>query len=516
LSGMFELVSWLGIYDTLWSLTLSYMILTLPFTTWVLTTFMRELPKELEEAALVDGAKPLTIITRVFMPLLWPALATTGLLAFISAWNEFLFAITFTLSHERRTGPVAVAAPRGGSEGIEEEFRVRCRAQEGRQGVRRHQGDPGCGPRYRSRRVRGLRRTIGMRKVHVAAPDRGAGGHHLRRAVHRQGAGQQRVTVAARHRDGVPVVRALSAHDGVREPRLRAQARQGGQGGDRQAGPGGGPHPPDRSPARPQAEGPLGRPAPAGGDRARHPPRAEGVPLRRAPLEPGRRAAGADPPGDRPAQGPAGRHHDLRDPRPGRGHDPGRSDRGAEPGPGRAGGKPARAVHAPAERLRRRVHRLAQDEPAQGNRGFGRDWIDDGASAGRHAGSGAPGPGPAWRPIRGGGDPGNPSRGRGSADQRDREGFRPRAGGGAARLGELPLRPNGRRADGGGAPGAGSDRESRGTGHARPARGRLSRLRPRRARALACGACRRLKRSGSRPAEPFSHLPVDASHPDGR
>ena len=115
LSGMFELVSWLGIYDTLWSLTLSYMILTLPFTTWVLTTFMRELPKELEEAALVDGAKPLTIITRVFMPLLWPALATTGLLAFISAWNEFLFAITFTLSSERRTVPVAIALIRGAS-----------------------------------------------------------------------------------------------------------------------------------------------------------------------------------------------------------------------------------------------------------------------------------------------------------------------------------------------------------------------------------------------------------------
>src|SRR5437899_2110048 len=114
-SGMFELVSWLGIYDRLWSLSLSYMILTLPFTTWVLTTFMRELPKELEEAALVDGAKPLTIITKVFLPLLWPALATTGLLAFIAAWNEFMFAITFTLSNERRTVPVAIALISGAS-----------------------------------------------------------------------------------------------------------------------------------------------------------------------------------------------------------------------------------------------------------------------------------------------------------------------------------------------------------------------------------------------------------------
>jgi len=116
LSGMFELVSWLGIYDTLWSLIVSYLILTLPFTTWVLTTFVRELPKELEEAALVDGAKPWTIITRVFMPLMWPALATTGLLAFITAWNEFMFAITFTLSNQKRTVPVAIALISGASQ----------------------------------------------------------------------------------------------------------------------------------------------------------------------------------------------------------------------------------------------------------------------------------------------------------------------------------------------------------------------------------------------------------------
>jgi trehalose/maltose transport system permease protein len=115
LSGMFELVSWLGLYDRLGSLCLSYLILTLPFTTWVLTTFVRELPKELEEAALVDGAKPLTIIRKVFLPIMWPALATTGLLAFITAWNEFMFAITFTLSNQKRTVPVAIALISGAS-----------------------------------------------------------------------------------------------------------------------------------------------------------------------------------------------------------------------------------------------------------------------------------------------------------------------------------------------------------------------------------------------------------------
>ncbi len=115
LSGMFELVRALGLYNSPLALTLSYMIFTLPFTTWVLTTFMRELPKELEEAALVDGARPLVIITKVFLPLMWPALATTGLLAFIAAWNEFLFALTFTLSNEQRTVPVAIALISGAS-----------------------------------------------------------------------------------------------------------------------------------------------------------------------------------------------------------------------------------------------------------------------------------------------------------------------------------------------------------------------------------------------------------------
>jgi trehalose/maltose transport system permease protein len=116
LSGMLELVRTLGLYNNLLSLTLSYMIFTLPFTTWVLTTFMRELPKELEEAALVDGARPFAVITKVFLPLLGPALVTTGLLAFIAAWNEFLFALTFTLANERRTVPVAIALVSGASQ----------------------------------------------------------------------------------------------------------------------------------------------------------------------------------------------------------------------------------------------------------------------------------------------------------------------------------------------------------------------------------------------------------------
>lgn len=115
LSGMFQMIRGLGLYNHMLGLVLSYMILTLPFTVWVLTTFMRDLPKELEEAAILDGASSWTIVTRVFMPLMWPALVTTGLLAFIAAWNEFLFALTFTLTSDQRTVPVGIALMSGAS-----------------------------------------------------------------------------------------------------------------------------------------------------------------------------------------------------------------------------------------------------------------------------------------------------------------------------------------------------------------------------------------------------------------
>ena len=116
LAGLFEMIRAAGLYNTLFALIFAYMIFTLPFTVWVLTTFMRDLPAEIEEAAIVDGASPFTIVTRVFLPLMWPALVTTGLLAFIAAWNEFLFALTFISNNETRTVPVAIALLSGASE----------------------------------------------------------------------------------------------------------------------------------------------------------------------------------------------------------------------------------------------------------------------------------------------------------------------------------------------------------------------------------------------------------------
>jgi trehalose/maltose transport system permease protein len=85
------------------------MTFTLPFNVWVLTNFFKAMPGELEEAALVDGASPFQTFYKVLLPLAAPGMVTTGLLAFISAWNEFLFALTFTQDSRARTVPVAIA-----------------------------------------------------------------------------------------------------------------------------------------------------------------------------------------------------------------------------------------------------------------------------------------------------------------------------------------------------------------------------------------------------------------------
>ena len=116
LSGLYTMVKGFGLYNTWWGLILSYMIFTLPFTVWTLTSFVREIPTELEEAAYVDGATPMQTLFQVLLPVMTPALVTTGLLAFINAWNEYLFALTFTSDNAASTVPVAIANFSGASQ----------------------------------------------------------------------------------------------------------------------------------------------------------------------------------------------------------------------------------------------------------------------------------------------------------------------------------------------------------------------------------------------------------------
>jgi trehalose/maltose transport system permease protein len=110
LGALYTMISDFHLYDRLAALILTYLIFTLPFTVWVLTSFMRALPGDLEEAAYVDGATPLQVFYKVLLPLIAPGLVTTGLLAFIAAWNEYLYAVSFIQSPGHYTVPVAITS----------------------------------------------------------------------------------------------------------------------------------------------------------------------------------------------------------------------------------------------------------------------------------------------------------------------------------------------------------------------------------------------------------------------
>jgi multiple sugar transport system permease protein len=106
---LFKLWSDIGIFNTWIGLIIPYLTFALPLTVYILVSFFREIPKDLEEAALVDGATHFQAFRKVVVPLAAPGLATAGILTFIFAWNEFLLAITLTSSTSARTVPAAIA-----------------------------------------------------------------------------------------------------------------------------------------------------------------------------------------------------------------------------------------------------------------------------------------------------------------------------------------------------------------------------------------------------------------------
>jgi ABC-type glycerol-3-phosphate transport system permease component len=103
----------MGLLNTYPGLVLPYLTLSTPLAIWLLTTFFRQLPWEIEDAALVDGASRLRALRDVLVPLAAPGIASTAILTFLFSWNEFLFAFSFTLGPERHTVPVAIALFRG-------------------------------------------------------------------------------------------------------------------------------------------------------------------------------------------------------------------------------------------------------------------------------------------------------------------------------------------------------------------------------------------------------------------
>ncbi len=99
----------IGLTDSILGLSLVYIVWSLPFVLWMLQGYIKGIPYELEEAAAIDGATKSQIIFKVIMPLLLPALGATALFSFISAWNEFFFALVLMKSQDLITLPVDLA-----------------------------------------------------------------------------------------------------------------------------------------------------------------------------------------------------------------------------------------------------------------------------------------------------------------------------------------------------------------------------------------------------------------------
>ena len=110
---VYELVRMFGLVNHPWGLILPYAALNLPFAIWLLTGSFEQIPFELEEAAAVDGLSRLQTYRMVIMPLVGPSLATTAILVFIFAWNEFMFALTFMSVETQKTVTVGVATLSG-------------------------------------------------------------------------------------------------------------------------------------------------------------------------------------------------------------------------------------------------------------------------------------------------------------------------------------------------------------------------------------------------------------------
>ena len=105
---LLEVVRQLGLSNTLWSMILTYPTILIPFGTWLLMGYFRSIPRELEEAALIDGASRLRAMTQIVLPLALPGILSAAIFAFTLSWNEFIYALVFTNSTDIKTIPVGV------------------------------------------------------------------------------------------------------------------------------------------------------------------------------------------------------------------------------------------------------------------------------------------------------------------------------------------------------------------------------------------------------------------------
>lgn len=104
----FGLIVWLKLYNTYWALILTYMVFTLPYAIIMMTGYFNTLPRDLDEAVLIDGGSSSVILWRILVPISLPGIVSVGVYTFMLAWNEFLFALTLTRTNDMRTVPVGI------------------------------------------------------------------------------------------------------------------------------------------------------------------------------------------------------------------------------------------------------------------------------------------------------------------------------------------------------------------------------------------------------------------------
>jgi multiple sugar transport system permease protein len=110
---LFEIMRGLGILNSYWALVLPYTVLNLPICTLVLVSFFHDIPRDLENAAMIDGCTRLGALWRIVVPLAAPGVFTAGILAFVNAWDEFLLALSFNSAAAYRTLPVGIQMYQG-------------------------------------------------------------------------------------------------------------------------------------------------------------------------------------------------------------------------------------------------------------------------------------------------------------------------------------------------------------------------------------------------------------------
>lgn len=110
---LYNIMNRLGLLNTYWALIIPYTFHTLPMAIWLLSAYLRDIPRDLEEAAMVDGTSRLGAFWRVIVPVSAPGFITAGIIVFVYNWNEFLFALTFEPNVDMRTIPVGIALYQG-------------------------------------------------------------------------------------------------------------------------------------------------------------------------------------------------------------------------------------------------------------------------------------------------------------------------------------------------------------------------------------------------------------------